>query len=111
MARRWTTPRRRPRCAASSTARCATPGSRFPRPQPRLPSRHPLPRLRNELPARFHSRRLEFFLVEDLGLRRYRTLTRMLVPATAALALLVLAACSKKPASGDVVARVNGKAI
>lgn len=36
---------------------------------------------------------------------------RLVVPASALLLLAVLAGCSKKQSSGDVVARVNGKAI
>ncbi len=36
---------------------------------------------------------------------------RLVVPASALLLLAALAGCSKKQTSGDVVARVNGKAI
>ena len=36
---------------------------------------------------------------------------RVMVPAGALLLLAALSGCSKKPSSGDVVARVNGKAI
>ncbi len=37
--------------------------------------------------------------------------SRLVVPASALLLLAALSGCSRKPSSGDVVARVNGKAI
>jgi len=44
-------------------------------------------------------------------LRRYGIWFRVVVPVSALLLLAALSACNKKQTSGDVVARVNGKAI
>ena len=44
-------------------------------------------------------------------MKRYETWSRIVVAASALLLLAALSACSKKPTSGDGVARVHGKAI
>lgn len=44
-------------------------------------------------------------------MKRYRTWFRLAVPAAALALLAGLSGCNKKQSSGDVVARVNGKAI